>query len=131
MNFPLLMLAWKLAPALTMGNTVVLKPAETTSVSAMKFAELLNEAELPPGVVNFVTGYGETGAAVMGHPIASKVAFTGSTAVGSSASFNSSANFIALTDVVSAGFNTTVFPIVSAGASFHASISSGKFHGIT
>ncbi|HUQ48174.1 MAG TPA: aldehyde dehydrogenase family protein [Gemmatimonadaceae bacterium] len=81
-NFPLLMLAWKLAPALTMGNTVVLKPAETTSVSAMKFAELLNEAELPPGVVNFVTGYGETGAAVMGHPIASKVAFTGSTAVG-------------------------------------------------
>ncbi|MEO5588414.1 MAG: aldehyde dehydrogenase family protein [Gemmatimonadaceae bacterium] len=81
-NFPLLMLAWKLAPALCMGNTVVLKPAETTSVSAMKFAELLNEAELPPGVVNFVTGAGETGAAVMGHPIASKVAFTGSTAVG-------------------------------------------------
>jgi aldehyde dehydrogenase (NAD+) len=81
-NFPLLMLAWKLAPALTMGNTVVLKPAETTSVSAMKFAELLNEAELPPGVVNFVTGAGETGSAVMGHPIASKVAFTGSTAVG-------------------------------------------------
>ena len=81
-NFPLLMLAWKVAPALTMGNTVVLKPAETTSVTAMKFAELLNEAELPPGVVNFVTGAGETGAAVMGHPIASKVAFTGSTAVG-------------------------------------------------
>jgi len=81
-NFPLLMLAWKLAPALTMGNTVVLKPAETTSVTAMKFAELLEEAELPPGVVNFVTGAGETGAAVMGHPIASKVAFTGSTAVG-------------------------------------------------
>ena len=81
-NFPLLMLAWKLAPALAMGNTIVLKPAETTSVSAMKFAELLNEAELPPGVVNFVTGAGETGAAVMGHPIAAKVAFTGSTAVG-------------------------------------------------
>src|SRR6476469_9604634 len=81
-NFPLLMLAWKLAPALTMGNTVVLKPAETTSVSAMKFAELLNEAELPPGVVNFVTGYGETGAAVMNHPTAAKIAFTGSTAVG-------------------------------------------------
>jgi aldehyde dehydrogenase (NAD+) len=65
-----------------MGNTVVLKPAETTSVTALKFAELLEEAELPPGVVNFVTGAGETGAAVMGHPIASKVAFTGSTAVG-------------------------------------------------
>ena len=81
-NFPLLMLSWKLAPALTMGNTVVLKPAETTSVTALKFAELLEEAELPPGVVNFVTGAGETGAAVMGHPIASKVAFTGSTAVG-------------------------------------------------
>ncbi len=81
-NFPLLMLAWKIAPALTMGNTVVLKPAETTSVTAMKFAELLNEAELPPGVVNIVTGAGETGSAVMGHPIASKVAFTGSTAVG-------------------------------------------------
>jgi aldehyde dehydrogenase (NAD+) len=81
-NFPLLMLAWKLAPALAMGNTIVLKPAETTSVTAMKFAELLEEAELPPGVVNFVTGAGETGAAVMGHPIAAKVAFTGSTAVG-------------------------------------------------
>ncbi|MEP6508746.1 MAG: aldehyde dehydrogenase family protein, partial [Gemmatimonadales bacterium] len=81
-NFPLLMLAWKIAPALTMGNTVVLKPAETTSVTAMKFAELLMEAELPPGVVNIVTGAGETGGAVMGHPIASKVAFTGSTAVG-------------------------------------------------
>ena len=81
-NFPLLMLAWKLAPALAMGNTVVLKPAETTSVTALKFAELFNEAELPPGVVNFVTGAGETGAAVMGHPIAAKVAFTGSTEVG-------------------------------------------------
>ncbi|MEO5902409.1 MAG: aldehyde dehydrogenase family protein, partial [Gemmatimonadaceae bacterium] len=81
-NFPLLMLAWKLAPALAMGNTVVLKPAETTSVTAMKFAELLMEAELPAGVVNFVTGAGETGSAVMGHPIAAKVAFTGSTAVG-------------------------------------------------
>jgi aldehyde dehydrogenase (NAD+) len=81
-NFPLLMLAWKLAPALAMGNTVVLKPAETTSVSALKFAELLNEADLPPGVVNFVTGAGETGAAVMGHPLAAKVAFTGSTEVG-------------------------------------------------
>ena len=81
-NFPLLMLAWKLAPALSMGNTVVLKPAETTSVTAMKFAEILQEAELPDGVVNFVTGFGETGAAVMGHPVASKIAFTGSTEVG-------------------------------------------------
>lgn len=81
-NFPLLMLAWKIAPALAMGNTVVLKPAETTSVTAMKFAEILQEAELPDGVVNFVTGFGETGAAVMGHPTASKIAFTGSTEVG-------------------------------------------------
>jgi aldehyde dehydrogenase (NAD+) len=81
-NFPLLMLAWKIAPALAMGNTVVLKPAETTSVTAMKFAEILQEAELPEGVVNFVTGFGATGAEVMGHPIASKIAFTGSTEVG-------------------------------------------------
>jgi aldehyde dehydrogenase (NAD+) len=81
-NFPLLMLAWKIAPALAMGNTVVLKPAETTSVTAMKFAEILQEAELPDGVVNFVTGAGETGAAVMGHPTAAKIAFTGSTDVG-------------------------------------------------
>src|SRR6476620_3511372 len=81
-NFPLLMLAWKIAPALATGNTVVLKPAETTSVTAFKFAELLQEADLPPGVVNFVSGAGETGALVMGHPIAAKVAFTGSTEVG-------------------------------------------------
>jgi aldehyde dehydrogenase (NAD+) len=81
-NFPLLMLAWKIAPALAMGNTGVLKPAETTSVTAMKFAELLLEAELPAGVVNIVTGAGETGAAVVGHPTAAKIAFTGSTEVG-------------------------------------------------
>ncbi len=81
-NFPLLMLAWKIAPALAMGNTVVLKPAETTSVTALKFAELLLEAELPPGVVNFVCGAGETGGAVVGHPAAAKIAFTGSTDVG-------------------------------------------------
>src|SRR5256885_6407202 len=81
-NFPLLMLAWKIAPALAMGNTVVLKPAETTSVTALKFAELLLEAELPPGVVNFVCGAGETGSAVVGHPTAAKIAFTGSTEVG-------------------------------------------------
>ena len=81
-NFPLLMLAWKIAPALAMGNTVVLKPAETTSVTALKFAELLQEAELPPGVVNLVCGAGETGAAVVNHPTAAKIAFTGSTEVG-------------------------------------------------
>ena len=81
-NFPLLMLAWKIAPALAMGNTVVLKPAETTSVTALKFAELLLEAELPPGVVNFVCGAGDTGAAVVGDPTAAKIAFTGSTDVG-------------------------------------------------
>jgi aldehyde dehydrogenase (NAD+) len=81
-NFPLLMLAWKVAPALAMGNCVVLKPAETTSITALKFAEILQDAGLPPGVVNFVTGAGETGAAVMAHPLAAKVAFTGSTEVG-------------------------------------------------
>ena len=81
-NFPLLMLAWKIAPALAMGNTVVLKPAETTSLTALKLAEMLLEAELPPGVVNFVCGAGETGAAVVGHPTAAKIAFTGSTDVG-------------------------------------------------
>jgi aldehyde dehydrogenase (NAD+) len=81
-NFPLLMCAWKLAPALAMGNCVVLKPAETTSISALKLAEIIQDAGLPPGVVNFVTGAGETGAAVMGHPIPAKIAFTGSTEVG-------------------------------------------------
>jgi aldehyde dehydrogenase (NAD+) len=81
-NFPLLMLAWKIAPALACGNTVVLKPAETTSITALKFAEIIQEAGLPPGVVNFVTGAGETGAAVVNHPLAAKVAFTGSTEVG-------------------------------------------------
>ncbi len=81
-NFPLLMLAWKLAPALATGNTVVLKPAETTSITALKFAEIVAEAGLPPGVVNIVTGAGEVGAAVINHPTAAKVAFTGSTEVG-------------------------------------------------
>jgi aldehyde dehydrogenase (NAD+) len=81
-NFPLLMLAWKLAPALALGNTVVLKPAETTSITCLKFAEILQDAGLPPGVVNFVTGAGEVGAAVVAHATAAKVAFTGSTAVG-------------------------------------------------
>ena len=81
-NFPLLMLAWKLAPALALGNTVVLKPAETTSITALKFAELIRDAGLPPGVVNIVTGAGETGAAVVRHKTAAKIAFTGSTSVG-------------------------------------------------
>jgi aldehyde dehydrogenase (NAD+) len=81
-NFPLLMLAWKIAPALATGNTVVLKPAETTSITALKFAEIVQEAGLPAGVVNIVTGAGETGAAVVNHPQAAKVAFTGSTDVG-------------------------------------------------
>jgi aldehyde dehydrogenase (NAD+) len=81
-NFPLLMAAWKLAPALACGNTVVLKPAETTPLSALLLAELLQEADLPPGVVNIVTGAGATGAALVGHGGVDKVAFTGSTAVG-------------------------------------------------
>lgn len=81
-NFPLLMMAWKLAPALAAGNCVVIKPAETTSITALKLAEIFEEAELPEGVVNVVTGAGETGAAVMRHPLAAKVAFTGSTEVG-------------------------------------------------
>jgi aldehyde dehydrogenase (NAD+) len=81
-NFPLLMLAWKIAPALACGNTVVLKPAETTPLSALLFAEICQQAELPPGVVNIVTGAGETGRALVEHPGVDKVAFTGSTEVG-------------------------------------------------
>jgi aldehyde dehydrogenase (NAD+) len=81
-NFPLLMAAWKIAPALACGNTVVLKPAETTPLSAMLLAEILEEVELPPGVVNFVNGAGATGAALVAHPGLDKVAFTGSTEVG-------------------------------------------------
>lgn len=81
-NFPLLMLAWKIAPALACGNTVVLKPAETTSLTALKFAEICQEAGLPAGVVNIVTGFGATGAALVAHPDIDKIAFTGSTAVG-------------------------------------------------
>jgi aldehyde dehydrogenase (NAD+) len=83
-NFPLLMLAWKVAPALATGNTVVLKPAETTPLTALLFAELCQQADLPPGVVNIVTGAGETGAAIVAHDDVDKVAFTGSTAVGKS-----------------------------------------------
>lgn len=81
-NFPLLMAAWKIAPALATGNTVVLKPAETTSITALKLAEIIQEAELPPGVVNIVTGDGETGSAIVNHQDINKVAFTGSTEVG-------------------------------------------------
>lgn len=81
-NFPLLMAAWKLAPALATGNTCVLKPAETTPLSALLLAEIMQQAELPPGVVNVVTGAGGTGAALVSHPGVDKVAFTGSTEVG-------------------------------------------------
>ncbi len=81
-NFPFLMLAWKIAPALACGNTVVLKPAETTPLTALLFAEICQQADLPPGVVNIITGAGETGRALVGHPDADKVAFTGSTDVG-------------------------------------------------
>jgi acyl-CoA reductase-like NAD-dependent aldehyde dehydrogenase len=81
-NFPLLMLAWKIAPALACGNTVVLKPAETTPLTALAFAEICQQADLPPGVVNIVTGAGGTGRALVEHPGIDKVAFTGSTEVG-------------------------------------------------
>ncbi|MET9513211.1 aldehyde dehydrogenase family protein [Streptomyces flavidovirens] len=81
-NFPLLMLAWKIAPALATGNTVVLKPAETTPLSALFFADICRQAGLPKGVVNIIPGYGEAGAALVEHPDVNKVAFTGSTAVG-------------------------------------------------
>jgi aldehyde dehydrogenase (NAD+) len=81
-NFPLLMLSWKIAPALATGNTVVLKPAETTPLTALLFADICEQAGLPPGVVNIVTGAGETGAELVRHPGIDKVAFTGSTEVG-------------------------------------------------
>ena len=81
-NFPLLMAAWKIAPAIATGNTVVLKPAETTSLTALKLAEIIQESGLPDGVVNIVTGAGATGAAIVNHPGINKIAFTGSTEVG-------------------------------------------------
>jgi len=81
-NFPLLMLAWKIAPAIAMGNTVVLKPAEYTSLTALLFAEICVEAGLPAGVVNIVTGDGRTGELIVNHPGIDKIAFTGSTSVG-------------------------------------------------
>lgn len=81
-NFPLLMAAWKIAPALATGNTVVLKPAETTPLTALKLAEIIQESDLPLGVVNILTGFGDTGAAMVNHPLINKLAFTGSTEVG-------------------------------------------------
>jgi aldehyde dehydrogenase (NAD+) len=81
-NFPLLMAAWKIAPALAAGNTVVLKPAESTSLTALKLAEIIEASGLPAGVVNIVTGHGDTGAAIVNHPDIDKIAFTGSTSVG-------------------------------------------------
>src|SRR5713226_663098 len=81
-NFPLLMLAWKIAPALAMGNTVVLKPAEFTSLTALRFAEICDEIGLPPGVVNMITGDGRVGEMIVNHPDINKIAFTGSTEVG-------------------------------------------------
>ncbi len=81
-NFPMLMAAWKIAPALACGNTVVLKPAETTPLTALKLAEVIRDAGLPPGVVNIVTGAGKTGAALVEHAGVDKIAFTGSTSVG-------------------------------------------------
>jgi aldehyde dehydrogenase (NAD+) len=81
-NFPLLMASWKIAPALATGNTVVLKPAETTPLTALLLAKIIQEADLPPGVVNIITGAGATGAAMVNHPDVNKIAFTGSTDVG-------------------------------------------------
>src|SRR5215207_579471 len=81
-NFPLMMLAWKIAPALAAGNTVILKPASTTPLTAYLFADVVRQAELPPGVVNIITGPGEIGMELVTHPDVNKVAFTGSTAVG-------------------------------------------------
>ena len=81
-NFPLLMMSWKIAPALATGNTIVIKPAETTPLTALKLAELIQEADLPPGVVNIIPGAAETGKAIVNHPGLDKIAFTGSTSVG-------------------------------------------------
>tara|TARA_Y100000991_G_scaffold84686_1_gene63920 strand:+ start:1402 stop:2871 length:1470 start_codon:yes stop_codon:yes gene_type:complete len=83
-NFPLMMAAWKIAPALATGNTVVLKPAESTSITALLLAEIIKEAELPQGVVNIITGDGSTGNIIVNHPDVNKIAFTGSTEVGKS-----------------------------------------------
>ena len=81
-NFPLLMAAWKIAPALATGNTVVLKPSENTSLTALKLAEIIRDCDLPPGVVNIITGPGSTGSFMVNHPNIHKIAFTGSTNIG-------------------------------------------------
>ena len=81
-NFPLLMLSWKIAPAIACGNTVVLKPAEFTSLTALFFSELCQKAKLPKGVVNIITGDGSTGEHITDHNLIDKIAFTGSTEVG-------------------------------------------------
>src|SRR5664279_5305362 len=81
-NFPLLMMSWKIAPAIAMGNCVVIKPATNTPITAIKLAEIFQDAGLPPGVVNVITGPGSTGGILMAHPTAAKIAFTGSTEVG-------------------------------------------------
>src|SRR5438270_535242 len=81
-NFPLLMLAWKIAPALAAGNTLILKPAEFTPLTALCFAEIADEVGIPAGVINIVNGHGDTGAAIVSHPDVDKIAFTGSTEVG-------------------------------------------------
>src|SRR2546422_892767 len=99
-NFPLLMLAWKIAPALAAGNTVVLKPASTTPLSALLFADVCRQADLPPGVVNIVPGPGEVGMALISHPGVDKVAFTGSTDVGA---INSRAQLEKIAERVAAG----------------------------
>src|SRR6266511_1043037 len=99
-NFPLLMLAWKIAPALACGNTVVLKPAETTPLSALAFAEICQQASLPPGVVNIITGAGETGRLLVEHPGVDKVAFTGSTDVGA---INSAAQLARIRELSAVG----------------------------
>ena len=96
-NFPLLMLAWKVAPALATGNTVVLKPAETTSLTALLFAQLLQDIDLPPGVVNIVTGAGATGSALVEHGDVDKLAFTGSTSVGKQIQRSAAARNVPLT----------------------------------
>ena len=96
-NFPLLMAAWKIAPALAAGNTIVLKPAETTPLSALRLAEICAEADLPPGVLNIVTGDGTTGAALAAHPGVDKIAFTGSTEVGKAIARNRAGSRVPLT----------------------------------
>lgn len=110
-NFPLLIASWKLAPALAAGNTVVLKPSELTSLSALRLAELINEVELPPGVVNLVTGYGHTaGQALIDHPGVAKISFTGSAATGRKIVAASAASMKKLTLELGGKSANIVFP---------------------